>query len=183
VAERLITGTTVKHYVYCPRIVYLEALGFRERVSQYMIEGKEKEDEAYKYLSAKLTLEKGKFYSSGGLSGFPDFIVRRGWWISPLDVKMSNKVRLDHKAEVLFYCYIMELSGERVREGILYYLPSRRLVKLNYSSQEREYIKRIIQEIIESRRNDPKVRQPVRKCLNCGFRRWCNPRLEPIGEA
>ncbi|BBG27746.1 CRISPR-associated protein Cas4 [Sulfuracidifex tepidarius] len=178
----MITGTTVKHYVYCPRIVHLEALGFRERVTQYMVEGKEKEEEAYEDLSPKLPLEKGKFYSTEGLSGFPDFIVR-GQWISPLDVKVSNKVRLDHKAEVLFYCYLMELSGERVKEGMLYYLPVKKLVRLNYSSQEREYVKRIIKEIIISKITDPKVRQPVRKCLNCGFRRWCNPRLKSFGEA
>ncbi len=37
----MITGSTIKHYFYCPAIVKIESLGFRERVTEAMVEGEE----------------------------------------------------------------------------------------------------------------------------------------------
>ncbi|TRM97051.1 CRISPR-associated protein Cas4, partial [Sulfolobus sp. F1] len=37
----MISGVTIKHYIFCPAIIQIESLGFEERITEAMIEGEE----------------------------------------------------------------------------------------------------------------------------------------------
>jgi|BEDMetMinimDraft_2_1075160.scaffolds.fasta_scaffold22818_1 CRISPR-associated exonuclease Cas4 len=175
----MITGVTIKHYLFCPAIVRIEELGFRERVTEAMQEGGEVDKEKvvnflFPMLKAKEIIKK-PIYKYKDLVGSPDFVLKFSYHYSPLDVKNTDRVGMDHKAQVLYYAYLMEKSGLVVKEGILYYT-SGKLIRLPYTDNERRYVKRLIVKIREAREGRIKVIQPVRKCVNCGFFQYCKPK-------
>ncbi|AAY81311.1 CRISPR-associated protein Cas4 [Sulfolobus acidocaldarius] len=111
------------------------------------------------------------------LTGQPDYILAFYHYFSPLDIKAGEKVRLDHKMQVIFYSYLMERKGMLVKEGLIYYVKLKRIVRVKYTNQERRYIESVINKIrgTESGRRKERIVQPAKKCINCGFLPYCNP--------
>ncbi|QKR00760.1 CRISPR-associated protein Cas4 [Metallosphaera tengchongensis] len=182
----MITGVSVKHYVFCPVILRVEGIGFGERLTEAMREGTEVEAEKvmaflYPTLKAKEVIRK-PYLKYRDLSGVPDYVLRFSYYSSPLDLKDSRRVSLDHKAQVLFYAYLMEMSGTVVKEAFLYYVPLERLIRIPYTYQSREYVERTIREIREIIRGGTgrhlRVTQEAKKCINCGFFYACRPRRQ-----
>ncbi|ARM74584.1 CRISPR-associated protein Cas4 [Acidianus manzaensis] len=176
----MISGVVVKHFLYCPAIVRITELGFEERVTDSMMEGEEVDKETvgnflFGVLKAKELIRK-PVYKYKDLVGSPDFVLGFSYYYSPLDVKYTNQVHMDHKAQVLFYAFIMEKLGFNVKQAILYYIPVKKLVKINYTNYEREYVERILRNIVKAKKGFLKVRQPVRKCANCGYFQFCKPK-------
>ncbi|MFP3203326.1 MAG: CRISPR-associated protein Cas4 [Sulfolobus sp.] len=177
----MISGTTVKHFAYCPQIVRLEAMGFTERVTEAMREGLEVDKEKtvnFLYGVLKpLNIVAKPIFRYNDLVGSPDYVLFFSNYVTPLDVK-QGKERIDHVMQILFYLYIMEMKGFNVKEGLLYYVQQGRLKKVRYSFRERNHVARIIEKIRDAMKGKVKVTQPVSKCKNCGFFHWCRPKIE-----
>lgn len=176
----MISGVTIKHYMYCPAIVRITELGFQERVSEAMIEGSNLDRDVverflYAQMKAKEILRKPVF-RYGELVGSPDFVLRFSLYYSPLDVKNSRKINLDHKVQVLYYAYLMDMLGFRVKESALYYIPEGKILRMSYGDGERRYVERIVEAVRRAREGELRVRQPAWKCENCGFFQFCKPR-------
>ncbi|WP_052349562.1 CRISPR-associated protein Cas4 [Candidatus Acidianus copahuensis] len=183
--EGYITGIDVKHFTYCPLITYYErVMHFRERVTEAMKKGEEVDKDValqfvYPTLKPKEVERKPFLFSrKWRISGVPDFLLIFPGYVVPLDVKDTDKVNRDHKLQVFFYCLILEENGKVPKAGFLYYTSLKKLVMYAYTADERkeviEFLARI-KNIIQGKR--PKVRQPVSKCENCGFRHVCKPTI------
>ncbi len=179
----MISGVTIKHYFFCPAIVKIEDLGFEERVTEAMTEGNEVDKEKimtflYPLLKAKEVIRK-PLLRYKDLVGVPDYVLKFSYYYSPLDLKNSKRVSLDHKFQLIFYSYIMEKLNMIVKEAYLYYIPLKKVVRIPYTSSDREYIERVIEDIRRIRKMNSRGRlrivQPARKCINCGFFQYCKP--------
>jgi len=184
----IVTATDLKNYVYCPMTIYYRnVLCLEERVTEAMTEGAQVDrDEILNFLHLTLkpleVVRKPYLISRRFLvSGVPDFVLklRRSW--SPLDVKDSYGERRDHRAQVLLYSFLLEESGKSVKQGLIYYVRGKKLFKMPYGEEERREVLLLLTGLRRVLKGElPRVRQPVRKCINCGFFNYCKPKLEGV---
>ncbi|TRM79711.1 CRISPR-associated protein Cas4, partial [Sulfolobus sp. D5] len=76
----MISGVTIKHYIFCPAIIQIESLGFEERITEAMIEGEEVDKEKvmnflYPTLKAKQVVKKPVLRYKD-LIGIPDYVLK-----------------------------------------------------------------------------------------------------------
>jgi len=193
--ETFITVVDVKHYAYCPRIVWLtHVLHLNEPVTEAMELGAELHDEAFitpliGLLGAVRVLRDVELESERlKLRGKEDFVLitRFGEHV-PVEVKWSEPARRgrpkrDHKLQLAAYALMIEEStGRPVKRAAIYYVRSGELVVFTLKSHDKEEARRAVRrihEIVESG-EEPEVRVPRSRCLNCGFRRFCMPEVRP----
>jgi CRISPR-associated exonuclease Cas4 len=122
------------------------------------------------------------FYDSAlGLTGKPDYLIKQGSAIIPVEVKSMWAPREPYDSHVLqlgAYCLLAERHfGERPDYGLLRY--RNRTFKIPYSSELAEEVMETIQTIRGHKELDEVCRshdQPNR-CARCGFREICDQRL------
>lgn len=177
----MISGTTIKHFAYCPQIVRIESIGFTERVSEAMKEGEQVEAEKvinFLYATLKpLNIVSKPIFRYKDLVGSPDYVLTYPNYAIPIDVKSGRK-RNDHKLQIKYYLYLMDLNGIRVKEGLIYYVSLHEIVRLKYTHYDKKYIEKVIEEIREAMNGKVKVVQDARKCYNCGFYSACKPSIK-----
>lgn len=176
-----ISGITIKHFAYCPQIVRIESMGFTERVSEAMIEGEQVEKDKvmnFLYATLKPLNVVGKpIFRYGDLIGSPDYVlIYPNHWV-PLDVKSGRK-RYDHKLQMKYYLYLMDMNGINVKEGLLYYVSLKEMVRLEYNYAEKRYVEKVLSKIREAINGKVRVVQDARKCYNCGFFVYCKPKIK-----
>ncbi|BFH74719.1 CRISPR-associated protein Cas4 [Sulfurisphaera javensis] len=173
-----ISGITIKHFAYCPQIVRLESLGFSERVTEAMKEGEVVEEEKvvnFLYATLKpLNIVKKPIFKYKDLVGSPDYLLTFINYVVPLDVKSGRK-RNDHILQMKYYLYLLDLKGFRVKEGLIYYVSLKEILRVRYSFHDRKYIEDIVRKIKDAMKGKVKVVQDARKCYNCGFFSVCKP--------
>ncbi|BBD73362.1 CRISPR-associated protein Cas4 [Sulfodiicoccus acidiphilus] len=175
-----ITATDLKRFAYCPLIPYYEkVMGIEERVTEAMKEGSAVDVEvAINFVRPRpVQVFKKPLLSWKGVTGSPDFLLMFQDSASPLEVKSSREKRRDHRLQLELYCLLAERSY-RVRKGYLYYPARRELVTLPYGEEERREVLRSLDSLKRVLREGAKVRQPARKCVNCGYLRYCRPKFE-----
>lgn len=196
VDEAYISATDVKHYVYCPRIVYFEkvlhvkpVLGSqqeesREEHMEYVKKELRRKDAIY-YSPEFIDAEKLLFISlsSNGLKlrGIIDCIIRtvKGEYI-PIEYKntVSNKGRIwvDHKYQLAAYALLIEENFETtVKRGIVNYIPEERILILELTPTVKNHVKRILGAIkrIVMREELPPLRVGKQCTGGCGYKRMC----------
>ncbi|AEB95211.1 MAG: CRISPR-associated protein Cas4 [Zestosphaera sp.] len=177
----MIDGTSVKNYLFCAAIIRLQELGFRERTTETMIEGRELDKVSLvNFLFGKGVKEaiRKPNLRYKDLVGVPDFVLKFPLHFSVLEIKNTSHVSLSHKAQVVFYAYLMDRLNLRVKDGFLYYVPIKRLIRIPYTEREREWAERLIRGVNQAKRGNLKVIQTPNKCLNCGYFPYCKPRRE-----
>jgi CRISPR-associated exonuclease Cas4 len=145
VAESFISVTDIKHYVYCPRLVYFDQVLHATPVfGAQQEEGKESHEEqvakelrrkdavyySREFVGAeKLLFASLSFLDVLGLQGNVDLIIHtaRVEFI-PVEYKNMNSVAgrvcMDHKYQLVAYALLIEESfGTTVKSGIVNYLP------------------------------------------------------------
>jgi len=122
------------------------------------------------------------FYDSAlGLTGKPDYLIKQGGAIVPVEVKSMWAPREPYDSHVLqlgAYCLLSERHfGRRPDHGLLRY--RNRTFKIPFSSALENEVLDTIQEIRGYKELDDVCRshgQPNR-CARCGFREQCDQKL------
>jgi CRISPR-associated exonuclease Cas4 len=122
------------------------------------------------------------FYDSAlGLTGKPDYLIRQGSSIVPVEVKSMWAPREPYDSHVLqlgAYCLLAERHfGKRPEHGLLRY--RNRTFKIPYSTTLEDEVLETIQTIRGFKELEEVCRshdQPNR-CARCGFRERCDQRL------
>ncbi|MCI0519761.1 MAG: CRISPR-associated protein Cas4 [Chloroflexi bacterium] len=121
------------------------------------------------------------YAASLGLTGKPDYLLRQGEKIIPVEVKSARggQTPLDsHIYQLASYCLLVEHAYHRRPEyGILHY-PGRSY-RIDFTAQLEADTLRLLDEMREQdrRRECPRSHQSARRCRSCGFRAICDQRL------
>jgi CRISPR-associated exonuclease Cas4 len=191
--KEYITAADIKRYAWCPRIIYFtHVLHLEERVTEAMEEGKEEHDDAIiapivAQLKARKVIKGLNLVSDTlRLSGKPDFILDTKFGeLVPVEVKVasldtSGKAKKDHVMQLACYALLIEDNFKRVvKRCVVYYLRDKRVAYVALTNDLKLEAKKAIDKaykIIEQEEM-PKVRQPISKCKNCGYYRYCYPIL------
>jgi CRISPR-associated exonuclease Cas4 len=196
VMESFVSATDVKHYLYCPRIVYFDRvlhlepqLGSQQEESlelhkEYMLKELRRKDAIY-YSPDFENAEKFLFVplsSSLGLQGVVDCIIKtkRGELI-PVDYKNmpSNhgRIWMDHRYQLVAYSLLIDENyGVQVRRGFINYIPDGLILSLSITPTMKTYVRRLISHIRTMIRDErlPPIHIAKQKCTGgCGYKEIC----------
>jgi CRISPR-associated exonuclease Cas4 len=197
IAEFFISVTDVKHYIYCPRLIYFDhVLHAKPVFGSQQEEGKESHEEqvakelrrkdAIYYSSEFVGAQKLLFASLSsdalGLQGNVDLIIHtaRDEFI-PVEYKNMNsdggRVCMDHKYQLVAYALLIEEHfGTTVKSGIVNYLPEGLIVQFEITPTMKTHVKRVIGHIkrIIQTEELPPIRVASYKCQGgCGHKQTC----------
>jgi len=197
IAESSVSVTDIKHYIYCPRLVYFDKVlhatpifGSQQEDSKELHEDYVKKElrrkEAIYYSPEFVGAEKLLFtsFSSGvlELQGNVDCIIRtvKAEYI-PVEYKnMSSdkgKVCMDHKYQLAGYALLIEENFKTVvKRGFVNYLPETLILQIEITPTMKSYVKRVlgyIKRIIKDEELPP-IRVAKQKCTGgCGHKQTC----------
>ncbi|MBS7623803.1 CRISPR-associated protein Cas4 [Candidatus Bathyarchaeota archaeon] len=186
-----LTVVDLKHYAYCPRIVYFtHVLHLQEKETEAMSYGRELQEEVL--LTPLIRLVKARRVEKDvelrsrtlPLIGKLDYLVttKLGELI-PVEVKWAEptpkgKAKPDHRAQLAAYALMLDENRDTsVKRGGIYYRRASRLVIVPIQIEDKENVRRIVKtimEMIEEEDYQP-LRQKQKQCLNCGFSIFCRP--------
>ena len=128
-----------------------------------------------------MKVEKPLFDKRLRLAGKPDYLVRKGKQVIPIEVKSGHSPHQPpswHVSQLAAYCLLVESEyGERPKHGFLHY-PDRTLSIDFSSSMENETIA-IIQEMQQrsSEIHIDRSHHEQNRCMRCGYRSICDQAL------
>jgi CRISPR-associated exonuclease Cas4 len=197
VAEFFVSVTDVKHYVYCPRLVYFDRVLHATPVfGSQQEEGKESHED---YVGKELRRKDAIYYSPEfvgaekllfnplssdalGLQGNVDLIIKtaKGEFI-PVEYKNMNsdngRVCMDHKYQLVAYALLIEENfGTIVKRGFVNYIPETLILQFEITPTMKSHVKRVlghIRRIIQTEELPP-IRVAKHKCQGgCGHKQTC----------
>src|SRR3972149_9747665 len=199
VAEFFVSVTDVKHYVYCPRLVYFDRVLHATPVfGSQQEEGKESHED---YVGKELRRKDAIYYSPEfvgaekllfnplssdtlGLQGNVDLIIKtaKGEFV-PVEYKNMRSddgaVCMDHKYQLVAYALLIEETfGAVVKRGVVNYIPETLLLQFELTPTMKSHVKRVlghIKRIIQDEELPP-IRVAKHKCQGgCGHKQTCQP--------
>lgn len=129
-----------------------------------------------------LTVEAPFYDPNLGLTGRPDYLVRQGEQVIPVEVKSTRapqKPYDTHIYQLAAYCLLVEHAYHiRPLYGILHY-PDRTF-RIDFTQELEGAILNILENIRlqEHREELPRSHNSPARCRNCGFRSICDQRLD-----
>lgn len=197
IAEPFVSVTDIKHYIYCPRLVYFDRVlhatpvfGSQQEDSKELHEDYVKKElrrkDAIYYSPEFVGAEKLLFtpLSSGnlGLQGNVDCIIKTasGEYV-PVDYKNmtsdKGRVWMDHKYQLVAYALLVEENFDTVvRRGFVNYIPEALILQLEITPTMKSYVKRVLGHIkrIIKEEELPPIRVAKQKCTGgCGHTSIC----------
>lgn len=125
--------------------------------------------------------EKPLFDSDLGLTGKPDYLIRRKNTIIPVEVKSgwAPVAPFDsHKLQLAAYCLlVMRYYGLRPPYGLLCY--RNRTFRVEFSAQVEQQVLELLEEIRLQKEQEECFRSHdhAQRCARCGYRTICDQRL------
>lgn len=126
-------------------------------------------------------LEKPLYDPVNRLSGRPDYLVRQGKAIIPVEVKSGSAPQRPYRShlfQLAAYCLLVEAGyGVRPSHGIIKY--DDRSFKIDYSSELERSLMDILTEmrIAEDKSMVDRSHQQAARCHGCGYAATCEQRL------
>lgn len=161
-----VTGTQVAYYHLCFRKLWLFAHNIKmEQHSDLVAEGKFIDEHSYLKRAERwqeLSIEGIKIDHFDAKNG----IVR--------EVKKSRKKENAHRAQLLYYLYVLERNGMTVSHGLLEYPKLRQTEEVSLTEQVRQEIplwEEEISRIIQQDTCPPLVKKNI--CKNCSYYEFC----------
>jgi CRISPR-associated exonuclease Cas4 len=163
-AQRELTVTDVRQWLYCRRVVYFHAaLGYRRPLTFKMQEG-HRQHERTEALEARHTLQayglthgrrefRLRLQSARlGLSGILDMAIRTDDEVIPVDFKFTEgDVARNHIYQLVAYALLLEEHQQLpARRGFIYLVPQRRACEVTITPALRRRLPRILVEIREA---------------------------------
>jgi CRISPR-associated exonuclease Cas4 len=115
------------------------------------------------------------------LTGKPDYLVKQGKQVIPVEVKSGRAPQIpydSHIYQLAAYCLLVDREyGTRPNHGILHY--SNRTFAIDFTAALELSIQTIIREMQErtSRSQVDRSHQEGKRCLHCGYRSVCDQAL------
>lgn len=197
IAEPFISVTDIKHYIYCPRIIYFDKVlhaqpvfgsqqeDSKELHEDYVKKELRRKDAVYyspDFIEAEKLLFTSLSSSALGLQGNVDCIIKisNGERI-PVDYKnmASDKehIWMDHKYQLVAYALLIEENfGTIVKRGFVNYIPESLVLQLEITPTMKSYVKRVLGHIkrIITTEELPPIRVAKQKCGGgCGYKHVC----------
>ena len=190
----LVRVVDLKQYEYCPRVVYYDYCLAGLRPTTYKMEAGIAAQERVNDLEERRSLraygvnQGERHYHVAvrseklGCSGQIDMVIEtqddQPVRLIPVDFKLSRHEPGRH-FKLQLACYAMMLEYERgiaVREGAIYLIPSKRVIKIPITTRLRNDAIRYLLEIrhMVTRQSVPPPTSQRSRCVNCEFRRFCN---------
>lgn len=188
----LIPATWIKQYYFCPRIIYyLGVLGYSERLTESMIEGKEfhlseeqrakrrksvagEKKEPAKCVWSKLPIASEKL----GLYGIIDEIYETENGLVIVEnkfMKAPKKPHPGHIYQAVAYAMLAEEKiGKIVRKIVIKYLKSNKSFEIPLTEDIKKHVQWTISRIKSIIEREKLPRGNDKKCKNCGFIRTCS---------
>jgi len=121
-------------------------------------------------------------YDAGiGLTGRPDYLIKKGDQIIPVEVKSSYAPRSPYDSHILqlaAYCVLVKSTyRQRPPHGLLRY--KNRTFKIKFTSDLEERVLEKI-DVIRKQKNKedaPRSHNQLNRCARCGYRNICDQRL------
>ena len=116
-----------------------------------------------------------------GLTGKPDYVVKKGNQLIPVEVKSSqvgSSPYDSHIYQLAAYCYLVEQeTGTRPKYGILHY-PAHTF-RVDYSSALEIALLELISEIRYQERRTivNRSHEEQKRCVSCGYEQICTQSL------
>ena len=197
IAEPSVSVTDIKHYIYCPRLIYFDKVlhstpifGSQQEDSKELHEDYIKKElrrkDAVYYSPEFVGAEKLLFSSLGsgvlGLQGNVDCIIKttKEEYI-PVEYKnMSSdkgKVCMDHKYQLVGYALLIEENfGTVVKRGFVNYIPETLILQMEITPIMKSYVKRVLGHIKRIIKDEelPPICVAGHKCMGgCGHAQVC----------
>ena len=197
IVEPFVSVTDIKHYVYCPRLIYFDKVlhatpvfgsqqeDSKELHEDYVKKELRRKDAIYyspEFVGAEKLLFTPLCSSVLGLQGNVDCIIKtaNGEYV-PVDYKnmASDKGRIwmDHKYQLVAYALLIEENfGTVVKRGFVNYIPETLILQLEITPTMKSYVKRVLGHIkgIMKEEELPTIRVAKQKCTGgCGHKQIC----------
>jgi len=197
IAEPSVSVTDIKHYIYCPRLIYFDKVlhatpifGSQQEDSKELHEDYVKKElrrkDAIYYSSELVGAEKLLFTPLGsgvlGLQGNVDCIIKtaKEEYI-PVEYKNMNsdkgKVCMDHKYQLVGYALLVEENYKTiVKRGFVNYIPETLILQVEITPTMKSYVKRVLGHIKRIIKDEelPPIRVAKQKCTGgCGHKQTC----------
>ncbi len=197
IAEPSVSVTDIKHYIYCPRLIYFDKVlhatpifGSQQEESKELHEDYVKKElrrkDAIYYSSEFVSAEKLLFTPLGsgvlGLQGNVDCIIKtaKEEYI-PVEYKnMSSdkgKVCMDHRYQLVGYALLIEGNLDTVvKRGFVNYIPETLILQIEITPTMKSYVKRVLGHIKRIIKDEelPPIRVARQKCGGgCGHKQVC----------
>lgn len=182
--------TDLKQWAFCPRVVYFEYCLRSVRPRTYKMEAGQDahEDEERRAKRRNLSaydLPDGERHFDVWLhSAKLNLIGRLDERVSsldgdifPVDYKLTKSVAPNHRIQLMAYGLLLEENfGVTVTHGYILLIPSRKTVKIPFTSQLRQKTLAILTEIAQMIHQEQMPPPPDKRevCATCEFRRFCN---------
>jgi len=181
----------IEIYHYCPRIIYfIGIIGVKERVTEYMIEGRNKEEEEEEKEKRRKTLlakRKEKVLNKWirvkvhseklGLIGEIDFVIQTENGIKIVEIKNTdrNKLAPGYLYQAAAYAMLFEEQFKKtVKNIIIYHVKADKIFEINLTDEIRNHVKWTIKKMKEIIKNEklPKALKS-KECKGCGYIHFC----------
>jgi CRISPR-associated exonuclease Cas4 len=197
VSEPFVFVTDIKHYIYCPRLVYFDKVlhatpvfgsqqeDSKELHEDYVKKELRRKDAIYyspEFVGAEKLLFTPLVSCNLRLQGNVDCIIKTasGEYV-PVDYKnmASDKGRIwmDHKYQLVAYALLVEDHFNTVvKRGFVNYIPETLILHLEITPIMKSYVKRVLGHIkrIIKEEELPPIRVAKQKCTGgCGHKQTC----------
>lgn len=197
IAEPFVSVTDIKHYIYCPRLIYFDRVlhatpvfGSQQEDSKELHEDYVKKElrrkDAVYYSPEFVGAEKLLFASLSSsvleLQGNIDCIIKtvREEYI-PVEYKNMNsdngRIWMQHKYQLVGYALLVENNYKTiVRRGFVNYIPETLNLQFEITPTMKSYVKRVLGHIKRIIRDGelPPIRVTKQKCTGgCGHKQIC----------
>ena len=200
VAEPYVSVTDIKHYIYCPRLVYFDRVLHTQPV--FGSQQEESQEQHEEYVRKELRRKDAVYYSSEfvgaekllfvqlfseklQLQGVVDCIIKtaKGEYV-PVEYKNMNsdngKAYMDHKYQLVAYALLVEENFDAiVKRGFVNYIPEKLILQFEITPTMKSYVKRVIGHIKKIIKEEtlPPIRVAKNKCQGgCGHKQTCQER-------
>lgn len=178
----------IKQYFYCPRVLYFTYVRPMPKQATFKMEmGKEEheviEELEKRRLLKRYGLEDGKreFHlqlksERLGINGKLDLLIRSSRGLFPVEFKFSSrKPATNHKYQLAAYALLVEERfNQPVRQGFLYFQPSKSIYPVLFSQGVKDFTKRTLQRMLDLIYSEQVPPLPRRgRCVDCEFRNYC----------
>jgi len=197
IAEPFVSVTDIKHYIYCPRLIYFDRVlhatpvfgsqqeDSKELHEDYVRKELRRKDAIYyspEFVGAEKLLFTPLSSDNLGLQGNVDCIIKTasGEYV-PVDYKNmasdKGRVWMDHRYQLVAYALLVEENVDTVvRRGFVNYIPETLILRLEITPTMKSYVKRVLGHIkrIIKEEELPPIRVAKQKCTGgCGHKQTC----------